>query len=114
MRRSPREAAGRPEEWSGAGEGAAEGGLTGVPQAVEWSVLVERMFGAAEASSLTIGYSDNLCGCSGVVGTIPRDIDEHFGDEEFVEQGTRRSLRRSARFELKSLILAQIERWRHA
>jgi hypothetical protein len=42
---------------------------------------------APPTRSLTIGYSDNLCGCSDVVWTSPRDIDEHFGDEELVEQG---------------------------
>jgi hypothetical protein len=53
------------------------------------SVLAERKFSDVgdEMRSLTIGSSDNLCGCSGVVWTSPRDIGEHFGDEEFVEHG---------------------------
>jgi hypothetical protein len=42
-----------------------------------------------------------------------KDISEHFGDEEFVEQGIELFWQLEG-LELKSLILAQIERWRHA
>jgi hypothetical protein len=71
------------------GEGARSEGLTSSSGPVELSVLAERKFSDAENElrSLTIGSSDNLCGCSGVVWTSPRDIGKHFGDEEFVEQG---------------------------
>ena len=71
------------------GEGARDEGLTSSSGPVELSVLAERKFSFTgnEERSLTIGSSDNLCGCSGVVWMIPRDIGKHFDDEEFVEQG---------------------------
>jgi hypothetical protein len=46
-------------------------------------------------------------------GRVLKNISEHFGDEELVEQGTELFWQLEG-LELKSLILAQIERWRHA
>ena len=54
--------------------------------------------------------------CAGApvsLGRLQWDIGEHFGERR-VGRARIRSLRRPRKYELKSLILAQIERWRHA
>ncbi len=84
--------------------------LTAGKDAVEWAD-----FAAMRTRSLKI-RSDNLCGCSDVIGRTPRNIDEHL-EQRYLSSKDRSAFSSEeliARDELKSLILAQIERWRHA
>ena len=66
-----------------------------------------------ESSSLT-NNANNLCGrpgwtVKGAIGTSRPELDKIYSLEQDEFQ-----VRKLLYFELKSLILAQIERWRHA